>query len=298
MLADKKFQIRTSDNQLIGFVHSATPQMIQADQRAQQQSHKQANSALTKYSVNMACTQSALSDFQDSVQPIIFHRFNNISVPDSIDEPRNYKVSVGTLIHVLTELGLIDGGANGGISNGKDMKLICYHPDNQRVNISDVGNHLINDKRLASFCAVVSTDAGPKLGIWHNYAYVPEQQGTIHLTIQMKANGILVSDNPRACGGHALMRHPDGVQIPIVFCYGLPYICQRYPTKEEFLNLDQIIMTDESDWNPCIFDNKHLPDDVHLWRIPSTPILAQSVLCHASKFSINVNNIQNTMLPI
>ena len=63
---------------------------------------------------------------------------------------------------------MIDGGANGGIFNGKDMKLICYHPDDQRVNISGVGNHLINDKRLASFCAVVSTDAGTKLGIWQN----------------------------------------------------------------------------------------------------------------------------------
>ena len=55
MLADKKFQLRTTDNQLLGFVHGATPQMIQADQRAQQQSPNQANSALTKYSVSMAC---------------------------------------------------------------------------------------------------------------------------------------------------------------------------------------------------------------------------------------------------
>ena len=85
---------------------------------------------------------------------------------------------------------------------------------------------------------MVSTNAGPKLGIWHNYAYIPEQQGTIHLSIQMKANGILISNTPRACGGHAMMRHPDGVQIPIVFHHGLPYIRQHYPTKEEFLNLE------------------------------------------------------------
>ena len=86
MIADKKFQLRTTDNQLLGFVHVATPQIIQADQRAQQQSPKQVNSALTKYFVSMACTQSALSDFQDSVQPIIFHCFDDISVPDSIDD--------------------------------------------------------------------------------------------------------------------------------------------------------------------------------------------------------------------
>ena len=101
-----------------------------------------------------------------------------------------------------------------------------------------------------TFCAVISTDAGPKLGIWHNYAYVPEQQGTIHLSIQMKAYGILISDTLRACGGQAMMRHPDGFQIPIVLHHGLPYICQQYPTEDELLNLKQIIMTDEADWYP------------------------------------------------
>ena len=78
MLAHKKFQLRIADNQLLGFVHGEIPQMIQADQRAQQQSPKEANSALTKYLVSMACTQSALDDFQDSVQPIILHLFNDI----------------------------------------------------------------------------------------------------------------------------------------------------------------------------------------------------------------------------
>ena len=72
----------------------------------------------------MACTQPVLSEFQGLVKLIIFCHFDDISIPDSIKESRVFKVSVGTLIHVLAELGLIDGGANGSISNGKDMKLI------------------------------------------------------------------------------------------------------------------------------------------------------------------------------
>ena len=98
------------------------------------------------------------------------------------------------------------------------------------IRISGVSNHLINNKILATFCAVISTDAGPNLGILHNYAYVPEQQGTIHLSIQMKAYIIMISDSPRACSGQAMMKHPDGFHIPIVFCHGVPYICQHYPT--------------------------------------------------------------------
>ena len=35
LLANKKFQLHTSENQLLGFVHGATPLMIQADHRAQ-----------------------------------------------------------------------------------------------------------------------------------------------------------------------------------------------------------------------------------------------------------------------
>ena len=176
------------------------------------------------------------------------------------------------------------------------MKLICYHPDNQRLNISGVGNHLISNKQLASFCAVVSTDAGPKLGIWHNYAYVSEQQCTIHLSIQMKAYGILISNTPRVCGGQAMMRHPDGVQISIVFCHGLPYICQRYPTEEEFMNLDQIIMTDEADWDPQIYDNKHLPDNFHLWHIPSTLIDATDWFYNSVGDIVGANQAQHTVL--
>ena len=66
----------------------------------------------------------ALTELQDSVQPIIFHRFDDILVPDSVEEPRDYNISVGTLIRVLTELSLIYGGANGGISNGKVSTLV------------------------------------------------------------------------------------------------------------------------------------------------------------------------------
>ena len=55
---------------------------------------------------------------------------------------------------MLIYLGLIDGSANGGICNGKDMCLMIYHPDDKGVNISGVGNHLINNRQL-DFCAVI-----------------------------------------------------------------------------------------------------------------------------------------------
>ena len=66
------------------------------------------------------------------------------------------------------------------------MKLMCYYPDNQRVNISGIGNHLIDNRRLATFCAVVNTDAGPNLGVWHSYAYVCESKNKIPSIIECR----------------------------------------------------------------------------------------------------------------
>ena len=147
---------------------------------------------------------------------------------------------------------------------------MCYHPENQRVNISGIGNHLINYRCLATFCAIINTDVGPKLGVQQNYAYVPEKQGTIHSKMQMQAYSMLISDTLVALGGQEMMTHPDGFHIPLVLHHVLHYICQCYPTKDKFLNLQQIIMTDDANWDPWIYDNDHLPDNIHLHHIQFT----------------------------
>ena len=76
-----------------------------------------------------------------------------------------------------------------------------FHPDGHCINITGVGNHQINDRRLATFCncAVIEADLNGMiclvLGIFHNYAYVPEQVGTIHSNHQLCTYGNLVCDN-------------------------------------------------------------------------------------------------------
>ena len=173
---------------------------------------------------------------------------------------------------MLIELGLIDGGANGGICNGKDMRLMYYHPDDERVNISGVGNHLINNRRLATFCAVVETMNGRFLAIFHNYAYVPEQQGTIHSRIQLQDAGHLVCDTATQLGGLARIDHNDGYRMPICFRRGLPYIKHRPPTDDELATLDQIIMTAPGHWDPSKYDDAHLSSNELMTRIPTTPM--------------------------
>ena len=187
--------------------------MVTADFKPRRGKPRQANKAKTAtftLNANMAKSYHALSNYQDAAEPIFFHRFDNIPIPDDIKEPRIYSVSARALIQMLIVLGLIDGGANGGICNRKDMCLMFYHPNDERVNISGVGNHLINNRQLATFCAVVKTHLGRFLGIFHNYAYVPEQQGTIYSCIQLQDAGNLVCDTATQLGGHARINTKDG----------------------------------------------------------------------------------------
>ena len=104
-------------------------------------------------------------------------------------------------------MGFVDSGANGGISNGRDMCLMYFHPDDRCVNISGVGNHKITDRRLATFCVVIETDLGPVLGIFHNYAFIGEQVGTIHSQIQLISYGNFVCDKPRTGGVLCMFSH-------------------------------------------------------------------------------------------
>ena len=65
----------------------------------------------------------------------------------------------------------MDGGANGGIA-GRDMKLMYYNPDDRRVNIGIAGGHQLEGKRIGTFCAVVMTQMGLVLAIYHQISHI------------------------------------------------------------------------------------------------------------------------------
>ena len=71
--------------------------------------------------------------------------------------------------------GLLDGGANGGIGSDTDMRIIEFDPDDQRVNITGISSHLVNDQQLSTFCAVSRSQFRPILLLFHQYTYVPLQ---------------------------------------------------------------------------------------------------------------------------
>ena len=120
---------------------------------------------------------------------------------DEINDPRVYSISARSFIKLLIELGLVDGGVNGGIFKCKEICFIFYHLDSKHVNISGVGKHLINHRFLATFYAVINTHLGRFLGIFHNYTYVTEQQSTISFCFQLMDSRNLFCDTATQLGG-------------------------------------------------------------------------------------------------
>ena len=99
------------------------------------------------------------------------------------------------------------------ICNSKDMHCILYfiiHPDNKCVNIIGVGNHLINNRCLVRFCAVIDTQFGRFLGIFYNYAYVTEQQDTIYSCLQIQDASNLFCDTATQLGCNSQIDSEDG----------------------------------------------------------------------------------------
>jgi hypothetical protein len=145
---------------------------------------------------------------------------------------------------------LMDGGANGGIG-GRDMKLMPYNTDGRRINIGIAGDHQMIGKRLRTLCAVINTQLGCVLGIFHQYAHVPEQAKSIHSRCQFQTHGNLVCDMATIYGGPQRIDTSDGYQLPLSIQSGLPYINQLYPNADD-MNLPQVEFTSPAEWNPDI----------------------------------------------
>ena len=71
---------------------------------------RRSNTAQLTYCSNMASmtAQLASADYQDANSPIMFHRFDDIPVPPAAPTTFNFKISQGSILKILRELGLLD----------------------------------------------------------------------------------------------------------------------------------------------------------------------------------------------
>ena len=155
---------------------------------------------------------------------------------------------------------LIDHGANGGIA-GSDCRVI--ERTDHVVAVQGIDGHELTDIPIVTAGAVVPSQHGDVIAIFHQYAYFGRGK-SIHAPVQLEAYKQDVNDKAHSVpGGQQRIKTVDGYVHPLKFRAGLPHISTRPYTDLEWNTLPHVIWTSESTWDPTIFDNDF--DDEPCW---------------------------------
>ena len=150
---------------------------------------------------------------------------------------------------------LVDRGANGGIA-GNDVRLIpslSTNP-NKTVNVMGIDNHQITSIPLASVGGISTSQHGPVILIFHQYAHYGKGK-SIHSPIQMESFSNHVNDKSIKTGGGQFIQTNDGYTLPLDIKDGLAYLPLRPFSDQEWEQLPHVVMTADDEWDPTILDN-------------------------------------------
>ena len=163
---------------------------------------------------------------------------------------------------------LIDRGANGGLA-GSNMRVIAT--TDRRVDISGIDNHQMTNLKIVTAGGVVPTQRGEVIGIFHQYASVPQGR-SIHSSVQLESFGIKVDDRSKVLNaGTQTLMTPEGYVLPLDFKNGLPYLSIRPFTDDEWEDLPHVVFTSDTEWNPSEVDCKISDDDLWYDAIADDP---------------------------
>ena len=146
---------------------------------------------------------------------------------------------------------LVDRGANGGIC-GDDMTVL--EGSERFVDVIGLAGHKVNQLRLVTAQALVTTHKGEAIATFHQMALLGKGKSILSC-IQMESFGADINDRSRLLPGGKQRILIDGYQLPLDIQNGLPYLQCRKPTEMELASLPHIIMTSDNDWDPSIYDN-------------------------------------------
>ena len=155
--------------------------------------------------------------------------------------------------YVDEQVSLVDRGANGGLA-GSNMRVIAT--TDRLVDISGINNHQMTGLKIVTAGGVVPTQRGNVIGIFHQYAHVPQGR-SIHSSVQLESFGIKVDDRSKILkAGSQALTTPEGYVLPLDFQNGLPYLPMRPFTDQEWDELPHVVFTSDTEWNPSDVDCK------------------------------------------
>jgi hypothetical protein len=155
-------------------------------------------------------------------------------------------------------MSLVDRGANGGLA-GDDVRVVGKIF--KSVDIRGIDNHQVTDIGVGTVGGVVTTQKGPVVAIFHQYALLGKGP-SIHSSAQLEHYKNNVNDRSLHLGGLQRVKTLDGYVIPLNIKDGLPRLELRPYTDKEWDQLPHVIMTAETDWDPSVIDHA-LDEDEH-----------------------------------
>jgi hypothetical protein len=139
---------------------------------------------------------------------------------------------------------LVDHGANGGIA-GEDVRII--NKTGRHVDVQGINNHQIVDIPIITAGAVIPTQWGEVICIFHQYAYTGKGK-SIHSSLQLEWFKNDVNEKSiKVNGGLQRIQTLDGYIIPLNIKSGLAYLTMRPNTDKEWDTLPHVIMTADVD---------------------------------------------------
>ena len=111
----------------------------------------------------------------------------------------------------------------------------------------------MNNMRIGSFETVTHTQDGERvLLIFHEYAHLTggHADRSIHSAIHLRDSGSIVNDPPMQLGGTQGITTPSNRVIPLFFTNGIPCMSTEYPSDEDLVTLETIVMNRDEPWTP------------------------------------------------
>ena len=164
-------------------------------------------------------------------------------------------------------LGLVDGGANTGLANLQQMRLLYYAYPSRYINVDTAGGMRIQALQVGTFAAKATTKSGEAILLIFNEYGELRQGPSVHSKIQLADGGCQVCDAPIALSGKQCITIHERV-LPLVLDQGLPFIKTTYPSDEDLESLPRVNMTCSTAWNPSKYDG-NISDDNPTTNEPS-----------------------------
>jgi hypothetical protein len=211
--------------------------------------------------MNMMIARPSVPRFitSESVNQVLSDaQFPDIALPDNPERRVSMAIVSTGRLDVRTTRGLIDGGANTGLINHSDLRLIRYATPARHVNITGIADSRVLNVRIGTFAAkVITQDGDSVILIFHEHGAI-DNGTTILSKLQLEDGNCIIFDRPTQLNGeqHIICATPEGIDhvIPIIYHDGLPYLDLLYPTDEDMDTLPRMEMTRSRPWDPSIYD--------------------------------------------